>query len=310
MFIPNQLKRGDTIAIIAPAGPVNIEKLQKGYAFFEKMGLKIKLGQHINKVHGYLAGKDEERLYDLHEMMKDPTVKGIFFARGGYGTARLAKSIDYALLRKNPKIIWGYSDITYLHTAIRQEANLITFHGPMVESEIGSEHFDALSARMFKQLFSPTILHYDERIAPLKVISSGASGMATGRLVGGNLSLIISTLGTPFELNVKNKILLLEDVNEQVYKIDSMLHQLKCSGKLQEATAIMIGDFTIKDSNEHPSLTVDDVFCHYFKDSPIPIMSGFKIGHCLPHFSIPLGVPAKMMTAQKTVVIEPGVKIA
>lgn len=304
MIRPTRLQKGDTIGVIAPAGPVDEEKLMQAAPFFERMGLQIKWGKHIHQVHGYLAGTDEERLADFHFMIADPDIKAIIFARGGYGTGRIASFIDYDLVRQNLKIIWGYSDITYLHTAIRQATGLVTFHGPMLASDISKDDFDVLSASMFSQLFTPATLIYSEGIAPLHV---HATGEATGELVGGNLSLLASTVGTPFEIDTKGKIVLLEDIGEEPYQVDGMLNQLKLAGKLSEAAGIVVGDFADAEPKLKRSLTLEQVFNHYFNSLKVPVMSGFKIGHCLPHFAVPLGVDATLSTAAKTLTVVPGV---
>ncbi|HJV31751.1 MAG TPA: LD-carboxypeptidase, partial [Bacillales bacterium] len=136
---PQRLNMGDTVGVIAPASPPDQEKLTQGIQFLEEFGLKVKLGKNLKKKFGYLAGTDRERLEDFHEMFADKDVKAVFCARGGYGTSRFASMIDYELIKKNPKIFWGYSDITFLHTAIYQETGLITFHGPMIASDLGEE---------------------------------------------------------------------------------------------------------------------------------------------------------------------------
>ncbi|WP_087973616.1 S66 peptidase family protein [Oceanobacillus rekensis] len=304
MIRPNRLKKGDTIGVIAPAGPPDIEKLNRAIPFFEKMGLHIKLGKNIKEVYGYLAGTDEQRLEDFHDMIADEDVKAIIFARGGYGTGRLASQIDYDLIKRNPKIIWGYSDISYLHTAIRQKTDLITFHGPMLASDIAKDEFDEFTGQLFQQLFEPTRLIYCEKLNPLKEY---AAGIVEGQLVGGNLSLLVSTLGTPYEMDTKDKIVLLEDIGEEPYRVDSMLNQLRLAGKLTEAAGFIIGDFAEAESNLKLSLTIEQVFQDYFTDFTGPVLSGFKIGHCIPNFSVPLGAIAKLSTKDKTLVIEPGV---
>ncbi|MBY7144710.1 LD-carboxypeptidase [Virgibacillus sp. NKC19-3] len=301
---PVRLQRGDTIGVVAPAGPPNLEKLKRATPFFENMGLHVEWGRHIDNVHGYLAGTDAQRVQDMHEMIADTRIKAIIFARGGYGTARIAADLDYALIKRHPKIIWGYSDITYLHTAIRQICGLITFHGPMLASDIAEEDFDTLSALMFKQLFEPMKLMYSEKISPLQVLTSGR---AEGELVGGNLSLLVSSIGTPYEIHTKGKILLLEDIGEEPYRVDGMLNQLKLAGKLEDVAGIVIGDFAEAEPESEESLTLEQVFRDYFCPLEIPVMSGFKIGHCLPHFAVPLGAPAILTTADKTLCIESGV---
>lgn len=306
MLQPQRLQIDDTIGVIAPAGPPNQASLKRAIPVFEKMGLHVLLGTNINKVYGHLAGTDKERLADFHKMVRDPTIKGIIFARGGYGTPRIAPYIDYELVKNNPKVMWGYSDITYLHTAMRQATGLVTFHGPMVASDVGKEDFHALSLKQFDQLFQPTTLIYSEIASPLRVINHGN---ATAPIVGGNLSLLVSGIGTPFEIDTRGKLLLIEDVDEVSYKVDGMLNQLKLAGKLTEAAGILIGDFAnAEPKTDKPTLPLEQVFHHYFNELTVPVMAGFKIGHCQPHFAIPLGTKATMSTHDKQVKIEPGVK--
>ena len=307
MRLPERLKRGDVIGVMAPAGPIKMKQIQKAIPFFENMGLQVKVGNHLDEVHGYLAGTDEQRLEDLHEMAADPAIKAIIFARGGYGTGRIIDRIDYDLIRKNPKIYWGYSDITYLHTAIRQKAELVTFHGPMLASDIARDDFDTFSKRMFTQLFEPMRLLYTEEISQLQVISPGN---ADGKLAGGNLSLLASTLGTPYEIDTKGKLLLLEDIGEEAYRVDGLLNQLRLAGKLEAAAGIIVGDFANTESGLEQTLTMEQVFSHYFSRLNVPVLAGFKIGHCFPHFAVPLGVEAHLSTYYKTLHITPGVREA
>ncbi|MEN2767312.1 S66 peptidase family protein [Ornithinibacillus xuwenensis] len=304
MILPEPLQNGDTIGVIAPASPPDIKRLLTAIPFFESIGLRVKLGKHIDCVHGYLAGTDEERLADFHEMIGDEAIKAIICARGGYGTGRLLDSINYDLIARNPKIIWGYSDITFLHTAIRNKTGLVTFHGPMLSSDVADSKFDNLSASMFQQLFYPTELYYTEAISNLDVL---VEGKATGQIVGGNLSLIVNTLGTEYEIDTEHNILLIEDIDEVPYRVDAMLNQLKQAGKLDQVAGIVIGDFANSEPKKLPSLTLYDVFLDYFGCLTCPVMSGFKIGHCFPHFAIPLGVHATINTYKKNLLISPGV---
>ena len=304
--LPKRLKKGDTVGIIAPSSPPDQENLQKALPFLEELGLKIKLGKSVDAAHGYLAGTDDERLADLHAMFEDPEVSGIICAGGGYGAARYAGRIDYAMIMENPKVFWGYSDITFLHTAIGEYAEMVTFHGPMLASDVGKPEFHERSGRMFGQLFEPFELHYTEEVAPLETI---VGGVAQGELVGGNLSLIRSAVGTKFDLDVKGKILLIEDVDEEPYQVDEMLNQLRMARKFDEAAGIVIGDFkNASPKKRKPSLTLDQVFNDYFGDLKIPVVKGFKIGHCEPHFSVPLGALARLDGDAKTLTILPGVE--
>ena len=302
---PARLKKGDTIGIISPSGPYRDNQLEQAIPFLQKLGLNFKYGQHCHNRWGYLAGTDEERLADVHTMYEDPEIKGIICARGGYGAARFTDRLDFDLIARNPKILWGYSDITFLHTAIGQRNNIVTFHGPMLASDVAAADFAPLSAQMFEQLFEPQTLRYDESISKLEVVSEGE---ATAELIGGNLTLLAQSLGTPFEVETAGKLLFIEDIGEEPYKVDGMLNQLRQAGKLETLAGVVIGDFTDAESTgSKPSLTLDEVFDDYFAHRPYPVMKGFLIGHCQPHFAIPLGVKAHLSTKRKTLEIESGV---
>lgn len=303
---PAHLSVGDTVGILSPAGPVDKEKLDKAIPFLERLGLRVLLGDYVYAKNGFLAGTDAERIEDLHKMIGNPTVKAIFCARGGYGTGRIAHKLNMDLLQSNPKIIWGYSDITYLHTVIRQQTDLITFHGPMIASDISSEAFDKQSENSFEQLFIPQSITYDETISQLHVISAGE---AKGTLVGGNLSVLMSTMGTPHEIDVKDCILLIEDIGEAPYQIDSLCNQLKQSGKLDEVAGIVIGDFRSRTLDQTVrSEEFEPIFEHYFSHVNKPVIAGFQFGHCFPNIGIPLGAEATLSSEPKRLHIEPGVK--
>ncbi|WP_027964408.1 S66 peptidase family protein [Halalkalibacillus halophilus] len=304
-MLPNALKRGDTIGVIAPSSPPNVKNMQQAILFFDQLGLQIKFGKHVEKVHGYLAGTDDERLEDLHEMFADESISGIFCAGGGYGTGRIADRIDYDLIRKNPKVFWGYSDITYLHTAFRQKTGLTTFHGPMLASDIGKDNFHHASREAFDQLFEPQTIVYDQDVTALEVL---AEGEASGEIVGGNLSLLVNSLGSPYELDTKGKLLFIEDIDEEPYRIDSFLSQLKNAGKLEDASGVIVGDFNNAVAKKEPSLSFQQVLDDYFSNLNKPVISGFKIGHCQPHYAIPFGTKSTLSSENKQLTINPGVK--
>ena len=302
---PPKLQRGDTVGIIAPASPPNRHDLQQGIVYLEKLGLRVKVGQNVDKEYGYLAGNDDERVADIHSMFADQEIKAIFSARGGYGTGRIADKIDYQLIQQNPKIFWGYSDLTFLHTAIRQNSNLVTFHGPMVASEMGKISWDSLSDQFVQQLFNTDSIVYDERIAP---IETPITGYCKGRIVGGNLCLLATTIGTAFEIDTKDKILLIEDIHEEPRAIDRLLNQLLMTGKLSELKGLIIGDFPeCNPSNRQGTLSLEEVLQHYVTIINKPTLKGIKIGHCSPHVSIPLGTMAILDASRKTLTIESGV---
>lgn len=304
-LLPKRLQPGDTIGIVAPSSPPNQESLERSYAFLEKLGLKWKLGRHVKDVNGYLAGTDDDRLADIEAMFADPDIDGIFCAGGGYGSARYAERLDYQLIRENPKVFWGFSDITFLHTAIGTYSELVTFHGPMLASCVGKDTFHELSAKLFQQLFEPMELHYTEAISPLQTV---AGGIASGELTGGNLSLLASGIGTKFEVDTRGKILLIEDVGEEPYRVDNLMNQLRLAGKFADAAGIVIGDFADAKPKKEPSLTLEEVLEFYTGSLGKPVVSGFKIGHCEPHFGVPLGARAKLDADAKTLTILPGVE--
>ncbi len=303
---PNRLKRGDTIGIIAPSSPPDQKSLHKSLQFIEALGLNYKMGESVNSVYGYLAGTDDERLDDLHQMFADPNIAGIICACGGYGAARYTDRINFDLIAHNPKVFWGYSDITFLHTAIERYAGFVTFHGPMLASDVGKDTFQEKSAKMFEQLFEPTVLQYDESFASIETFHPG---QCQGELVGGNLSLLSNGIGTKFEVNTKGKILIIEDVDEEPYRVDCMLNQLRQAYKFDDVAGIIIADFSHAEPKKRKvSLTLDEVFEHYFGNLSIPIVKDVKIGHCQPHFAVPLGANAFLDADEKTITIQPGVK--
>lgn len=303
---PKRLQKGDTIGIIAPSSPPNLKQLKLSLTFLEELGLSYRMGKSVENVYGYLAGTDEERLEDLHEMFADPNIAGIICAGGGYGSARYTDKIDFQLMNEYPKIFWGYSDITFLHTGMNLYADIVTFHGPMLASDVGKNSFSDLSRKMFQQLFEPMELYYTEAISPLTCISPG---VARGELTGGNLSLLANGIGTKYEVNTKGKLLLIEDIGEEPYKVDGMLNQLRQAGKLADAAGFVIGDFSdAVPKKRKVSLSLEEVFQHYIGSLGKPAVMGFKIGHCEPHFAVPLGSEAQLDANQLSLLILPGVE--
>ena len=302
---PPRLQKGDTVGIIAPSSPPNIERLTKALDFLDELGLKYMLGNTVQLHNHYLAGTDQERAQDLQEMIEDPTIKAIFCASAGFGAARIADKIDYLLLEENPKIFWGFSDITFLHTAIGMFSDIVTFHGPTLSS-IGRENVTERTKHMFEQLFQPAEIHYDESISPLTTICGGA---ARGEITGGNLTLIANSLGTKFEIDTAGKILLIEDIGLEPAQIDGLLNQLRQARKFEQVKGIVIGEFTEIHPREYEdSPSLDELFESYFKDLNIPAVSGFKIGHCEPNVGIPLGVDVLLDAENKDLAILPGVE--
>lgn len=289
MIRPKPLQKGDKVAIIAPASPSDKNLIDKCIASLNELGLKVVIGESCLSEHGFLSGTDDIRANDINCMFADKNIKGIFALRGGYGCARLLDLIDFKLIKKNPKIFIGYSDITALHIAINQKSKLITYHGPMISTEL-IKGLDEYSAEYYKKfIFEHEKI--EDLLNPegnsLEIINNG---IASGELIGGNLSLICSSLGTKYEINTKNKILFLEEVDEVPYKVDRMLTHLKQSGKLKEANGIILGAFTnCIAPNNKKSLSLQEVFNDIILPLKKPTISNLACGHCLPTLTLPLG---------------------
>ena len=289
MIKPKPLQKGDSVAIIAPASPSDKNLIDKCITSLNKLGLKVVVGESCLSEHGFLSGTDDIRANDINCMFADKNIKGIFALRGGYGCARLLNLIDFKLIKKNPKIFVGYSDITALHIAINQKSKLITYHGPMISTEL-IKGLDEYSADYYQKF-----IFGHEKVAELfnpegdnlEIINTG---VATGQLIGGNLSLICSSLGTKYEINTKNKILFLEEIDEVPYKVDRMLTHLKQSGKLKDTNGIILGAFTnCIAPNNKKSLSLQEVFNEIILPLKKPTISNLVCGHCLPTLTLPLG---------------------
>ncbi|MED4587536.1 S66 peptidase family protein [Priestia flexa] len=307
MMKPSALKKGDIVGVVSPASPPKEQRLKKGIAYLESLGLQVQVGKSVYEKNGYLAGTDEQRAGDINAFFANPNVKGIICACGGYGTARMADLLDYELIKDNPKIFWGYSDITFLHTAISQKTGLITFHGPMLSSDIGKDDVKEQTKQSFQQLFTPQPTYYTDQITPLQIIEQGE---VSGQLIGGNLTLLASSLGTEFEVDTKGKILFIEDIEEEPYSIDRMMTQLKLAGKFEDAAGIMLCDFhKCEPLKKENSLSLEEALLQPLKGLKKPIMKGFLIGHCSPQIAVPVGAYATMSTYERMVELEAGVKV-
>ena len=302
---PPRLHKGDTIGLIAPASaPSSEEKIQKGVSYLERLGYRVKHGENIRKIHGYLAGTDEERASDFNNMIRDKNVKAIFTIRGGYGTPRLLQMLDYRALKQNPKIIVGYSDITALQLAIFKKVGLVTFSGPMTGVEMWNgidtyteEHFWRLltSTKKIGALENP----HDE---PLKILKHGK---ARGLLLGGNLSLLACVMGTPFLPALRDSILFLEDVEEFPYRVDRMLAQLLNAGVLRSLAALVFGKFTdcVPSNPNDPHLTIEQIQQEFTQKIECPVAANFQYGHIPRKLTLPLGLQATLDTKHNRIEI-------
>jgi muramoyltetrapeptide carboxypeptidase len=264
----------------------------------EQLGFKVVLAPNALQKNRYLAGTDAERLSDLIHMFLDPTIDGLICLRGGYGSMKLLSRIDYQIVRNNPKILVGYSDITALQIAIWKHTGLVTFSGPMLVSDFGREAGEYTIKHFYRALTSPMALG---AIPPAPDIKSEVlrPGRASGRLLGGNLTLIAATLGTPYEIDTYGTILFLEDVDEQPYRVDRMLQQLRLAGKFSHVAGVVFGEFVGCEAEENASsFSLLEVLKEAMKDIAVPCFYGLATGHGVNKATLPLGVQAEIDAAE------------
>lgn len=309
---PKALREGDTVGLITPSTSVSDpDRLLLAERTLRYFGLKPKFGRNVKKKEGYLGGSVEERVSDLHDMFRDPEVKAVFCIRGGFGSAHLLDAIDYNLIARNPKILLGYSDITALHLAIHRKTGLVTFHGPVVLSRFSAytqEHFRK-AVFQTKPLGVLTNPPDSDPLRPSHLMRTVRPGKARGPLVGGNLTLISTTLGTPYEIDTKGKIVFIEDVDEQPYSVDRMLTHLKLAGKLDQAAGIVFGECAdCRPRDFKPSFdstfTTAEVVDRILGKLSIPVFTGLTIGHTDDQLTLPLGVMATLDADEKKLIVE------
>ncbi|MDH3651984.1 MAG: LD-carboxypeptidase [Saprospiraceae bacterium] len=303
---PPALKMGDRVGLIAPGSPFGDKQIIRAQEHARSLGLEPVFGAHIRAAKGYLAGTDQERLQDLHEMFFDPEIKAVWCIRGGYGCTRLLPLIDYERIRSNPKPLIGYSDITALHIALHKHAGLLTFHGPVASSDPSSYTL----AYLRKALFSgqPYVIEMAEENAQLSANRQEfrwkvwKSGTARGQLIGGNLSLLAALSGSPYAASFAGKIVYIEDIGEKPYRIDRLITQLKQSSDLEQAAAILFGVFN--DCEAKPgerSLTLQETLEDHFSAYSQPVAYGFSFGHIDHQFTLPVGIEAEVNLDTRTI---------
>ena len=314
---PPALLVGDTIAFCAPSGFLDSVRMSLAKTRLEEKGFYIVREDSIYRRWGYLAGTDAQRASELMSYFKDKSVRAIFPGTGGYGSTRILSMLDYDIIKSNPKIFIGFSDITALHIAFNQLANLITFHTPNPMYGLGSKKgLDPISELYFWSLLMNSNdytyeIPFDLYGDSLKV-QTMVPGIASGKLVGGNLSLICSTMGSVYEAETRGSILFIEDVGEAPYRIDRYLSELKLAGKLDLVNGIIIGRFSRRET-EAPDRSTDfkmhQVFQQYFSIMKVPVIFNFPSGHGSKNVSLPLGCIVEINTAYETIkVLEPPIK--
>jgi muramoyltetrapeptide carboxypeptidase len=286
---PFRLKQGDRIGVLAPAGPVEREELQAGIEALESLGFPAVLAPHALLKEGYLAGGDDLRLRDLHTLFQDERVKAILCARGGYGVLRLLERIDFDLIRKHPKILVGYSDITGLLLAVYKKTRLVTVHGPVLR-DLAKNRGENLESLIRLLTFArPVALKFGNARTLRR-------GSAQGKLMGGNLSLLTHLLGTSFMPSPKGALLFIEEKGEALYRIDRMLTHLRLSGFLAGCEGVMMGAF--EDCGDPAAIEV--LIRERLRDLRVPVMIGLPVGHGEENIALPIGVKAVLDTGQRT----------
>lgn len=297
MIFPEPLKKGDNVFLFCPSSPIIPEEdIKKCKKVITDLGFNPVIGKSLYENYGgYMAGKAEIRIEDLHEAFFRKDIKGIFCVKGGYSASQLLDKIDYELIRNNPKVFVGYSDVTNLHIVFNQKCNLGTYHGPMVKSNMINDFNDYTKASFFKALEKQEWKYEEPENMPLSILIDGnvSSEIINGVLTGGNLAIIVTTLGTKYEIDTKDKILFLEDVDEETGSLNRMLTHLKYVGKLQDCKAVVFGNFaacknTYTKENQHYELM--ELLKDFFADYDKPVIYGMESGHKKPYmFTLPLG---------------------
>jgi muramoyltetrapeptide carboxypeptidase len=299
VVLPKSLSKGDQVGIISPSA-ATAERIQFQFAreTLEALGFEAVLGKNLNKRRGHLAGTDQERADDLNEMFADEDIKAVICIRGGSGAARILPLIDYKSVKKNPKPLLGYSDITALHHAIHAQTGLITFHGPN-----GTGSWNSFNVKQFEQLFfeKERVVYENEKtkgddlIVKQNRIQTIRPGNVSGKILGGNLTVLTALSGTPYLPDFKDAILFIEDIGEDPYKIDRMLSTLKLNGTLSKIKGFIFGQCTdCNPSGGYGSLTLDEILDDYILPLDIPAYRGAMIGHVSKQFIVPHGAMVEL----------------
>ncbi|RIW15904.1 LD-carboxypeptidase [Algoriphagus lacus] len=298
-LLPNSIKKGDTVGIISPSA-ATADRMEFTYAkeAMEALGFRVKLGENLKNRYGHLAGTDLERANDLNAMFADPLVKAVICLRGGSGAARILPMINYEMVKSNPKPILGYSDITALHCAIHSQTGLVTFHG-----QNGTGSWNSFNVKQFEKVFfEKAMVTYqnevtkgDDLVAKGNRIQTLKGGIAEGKILGGNLTVLSALSGTPYYPDFQDAILFIEDVGEDPYRIDRMMSTLQLNGTLGKIKGFIFGQCTdCKPGSGYGAFTVDQILDEYILPLGIPAYAGAMIGHIAKQFIVPVGAKVRM----------------
>ena len=293
MIIPPNLKSGDTIGVVCPAGFMPFTKMETCIQVLQHWGFLVKLGNTINSQFHYFSGTDEARLNDVQQMLDDEDVNAIFCGRGGYGVSRIIDQFDFKKFILKPKWIIGYSDITVLQSHLLTTMNIASLHAPMASAFNNGSHTEIYIEYIRKALLGEHLSY----LAPFHPFNK--NGIAEGELVGGNLSLLTHIIGSVSELDTRDKILFLEDVGEYIYQIDRLFVQLKRAGKLDYLAGLVIGSFTdLKDTVIPFGQTVYELIADKIKAYDYPVCFGFSVGHVHENYPLKVGVKHSLIVSE------------
>ncbi|MFV0516031.1 MAG: LD-carboxypeptidase [Aminipila sp.] len=308
---PVPLKKGDKAALIAPSSPVPEKNLIAAVESLKFLGLEPVVFPSCTLSHGYLSGSDDARSKDVNDAFADSSIMGIFCLRGGFGVTRILPKIDFENIRRNPKVFVGYSDITGLHTAINKLCGFVTFHGPMPNTNY-TRLDEYTLASLQKNIFSNE--HLGLVPNPFgQELETVNKGVSEGIITGGNVSLLLGTLGSPYEVDTKGKILFLEDVGERPYRLDKALTALALAGKFEDCAGIILGTFAECEEPDpgtvapntviaNSALTLHEIFEEVIKPFNKPTLLNFRAGHIYPQSTIPLGSMVKMDSTKREII--------
>lgn len=303
---PKRIKEGDRIALVAPGSYISESELQDSVKNLSDLGFQVTFSERLTLQNGYFSGTDSQRAEDLMEMFEREDVDAIMCVRGGYGCARILPLLDYDVIRKNPKILIGYSDVTALLYGIFKNTGLMTFHGPVATSTFNEFSVNNLKSVLMNPESNKKFLNAnppsDENIHGVQTL---VEGKAKGRLIGGNLSIMVSLIGTKYDVDYSNKIIFIEEIGEEPYRIDRMLTQLIQADKFKKAAGIMMGIFSKcepkeKDPSFSKSFSLMEVLKDRFSGFKIPVIYGMSFGHVKDKFTIPFGALAELDTGEQS----------
>ncbi len=314
MIRPKKLEKGDTIGVISPASPSEKNSdVIRSAEFLRELGYKVVIGKNVNKLKGFVAASEEERAADFNEMYNRDDIDAVFVTQGGYGSAQIIHLLDFESVAKHPKILTGFSDITSLHLAIQKFSDLITFHGPGMTRFNTADLTDYTKKQFFKAVSS------DEPLGEIPIpddktwLHTIVPGVAEGELVGGNLTLICASLGTPYQIDTQGKILMIEDAETEPWIFDHMLSHLRNAGLLKIAKGVVVSEChncvpAKLNPGYYSDTNLEEILEYYLKPLDIPVLYGLPLGHTKDMATLPLGVKVRLDADKKQfTILESGV---